>query len=227
MHDLLHIGKRLRQAREFFGYSQADFSAAIGAKLRGYQENEHGRSMPGGKILTALATLGVNINWLLTGEAEMLLGEPSAPAIEQNQQPSDDEFTLIPVYNVEASAGHGCLVGEEEQISQLAFRKDWLRERSLKNESLATIKARGDSMEPTISDKDILLIDTRIDKITDDSIYIIRNDGHLAVKRIQQKFDGSIKIISDNKRYEEETIPKEIAEKIQIAGRVVWIGHEI
>ncbi|NOR71597.1 MAG: hypothetical protein GQ532_18240 [Methylomarinum sp.] len=313
MHDLSDISERLKLIRGRLDYNQADFSEAIGAKLRGYQENEHGRSMPGGKTLMGLDKLGVNVSWLLSGEGEMLLddakqlprqleainnriladaGDQQAQqwsetnekevhsnlhdglhwlhdVAEQGQMDRDTaiyhalkfiimesemkadkyktsyrsqvltivegvaklsnvpDYILVPLYNVEVSAGHGSLVDHEEQVSQIAFRTDWVAEKKLNKQNLATIKARGDSMLPTISDGDILLVDTRINKITDDSIYIIKNDGHLVVKRIQQNFDGSINIISDNKLYREETIPKDNTDKILIVGKVIWNGHEI
>jgi len=137
------------------------------------------------------------------------------------------DLVQVPVYDEEASIGHGAVIEQGQQVSQLAFKKTWLQERGLNKDSLAVIKARGDSMEPTVFDKDILLIDTRINKVTDDNIYIIRYKGYLSVKRIRNNFDGSVKIISDNTRYGDQDIPKEQAEQITISGRAVWIGHEI
>jgi phage repressor protein C with HTH and peptisase S24 domain len=82
-------------------------------------------------------------------------------------------------------------------------------------------------MDPTICDRDTLLVDTRVDKIIDDSIYIVQADHHLIVKRLQQAFDGSVSIISDNPRYKEQTLTPEQAKTLKIAGRVCWYGHEI
>lgn len=138
-----------------------------------------------------------------------------------------DQLSLIPFYDVEASAGHGSLVDQEQQISQMAFRKDWLKQKGLQANKCALIKAKGDSMEPTIHDGDLLLVDVSIDSIKDDSIYIIQADHHLSVKRIQQDFDGALVVISDNPRYEKRIINPEQAKEVKIAGRVRWYGHEI
>lgn len=137
------------------------------------------------------------------------------------------DFALVPVYNVEASAGHGTVVGEEQQISQLAFRKEWLKNKGLQKNKLAMIKAKGDSMEPTLHDGDLLLVDTAIEKIIDDAIYIIHADHHLIVKRLQQSLDGSVSVISDNPRYNQQNLNPDQAKKLKIAGRVCWYGHEI
>lgn len=199
----------------------------------------------------------VDPTWLATGEGEMYLKaqrdksfhsaqlqaefpvvNDSKPAsIEQSEAVCDDtediipatidDFALVPVYDVQASAGHGSHVESELKTGHLAFRRDWLRDKGLKTKDLAIITAIGDSMEPTLSDGDIMLVDTSIDKIINDAIYIVQTDHHLIVKRIQQALDGSLTIISDNQRYERQKISPEQAKNVKIAGRVKWYGHEI
>lgn len=194
---------------------------------------------------------GIDANWLLTGEGDMLLHKPrslevfheAAPGFMANGhsedahrqemgQPAEEpaflqDFALVPFFDVEASTRNGSLADQELQTSPRAFRKDWLSQRGLEISKCMLITARGDSMEPTIYDGDLLLVDTRIDSIKDDSIYIAQHDHHLIVKRIQQALDGSLIIISDNQRYEKQIIKPEQAKEVKIAGRVRWIGHEI
>lgn len=45
--------------------------------------------------------------------------------------------------------------------------------------------AKGDSMEPTISDNETVMVDTSERKLRNGHIYVIRNGDHLLVKRIQ------------------------------------------
>ncbi|MGZ8171854.1 MULTISPECIES: S24 family peptidase [Methylobacter] len=213
-----------------------------------------GASMPiidkAGQLAQAVK---VDLTWLATGEGEMRPSQkpkgdlrtssgsanlrdpsPQSAALSLSDQAHSDEteavwddFALVPVYDVQASAGHGSHVEAELQTGQLAFKKAWLREKGLKIGHLAIITAKGDSMDPTICDRDTLLVDTRVDKIIDDSIYIVQADHHLIVKRLQQAFDGSVSIISDNPRYKEQTLTSEQAKTLKIAGRVCWYGHEI
>ncbi len=82
-------------------------------------------------------------------------------------------------------------------------------------------------MELTIHDGDLLLVDTSIDQIKDDSLYTVQTDHHLIVKRLQQDWDDSLIVISDNPRYEKRIISPEQAKEIKIAGRARWYGHEI
>lgn len=63
----MRVGERLKRAREVLRMNQAELATAIGASKRGLQDNEAGKSVPGGQALAGLASLGININWLLTG----------------------------------------------------------------------------------------------------------------------------------------------------------------
>ncbi len=233
--------------------SCSEFARICGVSEAAARKWRSGESEPALKYLLAITeALEVSLIWLATGEGEMYVQKPqgdpgtgsgganlrdkatqSASVAGSDQAHSDDteavweDFALVPVYDVQASAGHGSHVDAELQTGQLAFKKSWLREKGLKIGHLAIITAKGDSMEPTICDRGVLLVDTRVDKIIDDSIYIVQADHHLIVKRLQQAFDGSVSIISDNPRYKEQTLNPDQAKTLKIAGRVCWYGHEI
>jgi len=53
--------------------TQDEFADAIGAKKRGFQDNESGKTIPRSDVIQGIIKLGVNANWLLTGEGEMML----------------------------------------------------------------------------------------------------------------------------------------------------------
>lgn len=69
------ISGRLKAARAALGLSQKDFAAQSGVSARGYQGYEDGRSVPGGEAIAGFVRLGINANWLLTGEGPMLLAD--------------------------------------------------------------------------------------------------------------------------------------------------------
>ena len=77
----------------------------------------------------------------------------------------------------------------------------WLRQHlNISNtNNLAVISADGDSMAPTFSSGDLLLIDRQVDQIKTDAIYALAMDDQLYVKRLARDIgDGSVNIISDN-----------------------------
>ncbi len=138
-----------------------------------------------------------------------------------------EDFGLVPLYDVVASAGPGSAVDQEKVISQIAFRKDWLRQQGLNINSLAAITAHGESMEPTISEGALLLIDTSQRTVGGDAVYVLRRDGHLYTKRLQRLYNGSVRVSSDNPAYVDETVPPDQVDRLDIVGRVVWIGHHL
>ena len=91
------IGDRLRQVRAYFGLNQTDMSARMGVVVRPYQSYEAGKRLPQAEGLQALAGMGVDTNWLLTGAGQMLrdvLPEPPGPL--------DDRLLEICIETLEA-----------------------------------------------------------------------------------------------------------------------------
>lgn len=70
----------MRAAREALGLSQDGLAKAVGGSKRGIQNNEAHISVPGGEVICGLVGLGINANWLLTGEGPMLLKDVEKPA---------------------------------------------------------------------------------------------------------------------------------------------------
>lgn len=69
------IGNRMRIAREELGLSQSKISELFGCSVRTYQKNETGLNEAGVSIADDFIQLGINANWLLTGEGPMILGD--------------------------------------------------------------------------------------------------------------------------------------------------------
>tara|TARA_B110000211_G_scaffold54451_2_gene60382 strand:+ start:1704 stop:2654 length:951 start_codon:yes stop_codon:yes gene_type:complete len=138
-----------------------------------------------------------------------------------------NEFAMIPGYNIQVSAGHGAINGEEKPTRYLAFRRKWLKYRGFNPRDLVVVFAKGDSMEPTITNNNSLLILTNIESTQDGGIYVIRQDDILLVKRVQRLLDGNLKLISDNAAYEPMVLTKDSFESLDVVGQVVWIAKDI
>lgn len=181
-------------------------------------------SKPGLDKAAAIAKAGkVNLLWLATGEGSMsIAADASAPA-----QSELSDFALIPGYNVQVSAGNGSIPGNEEPTRRLAFRHRWLKYRGLNEKDLVMVFTKGDSMEPTIADNNTLMVDTSDTDPQDGGIYVIRNDGHLLVKRTQIAPGQGVWLISDNKEYDKLLVKFDKTEDLEVIGKVVWIGKDI
>lgn len=134
---------------------------------------------------------------------------------------AESEMVSIPVYDVRLAAGDGAINDRANVIDQIPFKKNYLDNitRGINTRHLAIFEARGDSMLPTIADRDLVLVDTSDNQISD-GIFAYSMMGEARLKRFQTSFD-SLTIVSDNKSlYEAEPIPLSVAKDIEIIGRV-------
>jgi len=168
---------------------------------------------------------GVSLDWLVSerGSRER---EPSC-AVEPREADLPAEFAAIPRLSVEASAGGGTVIEAEEPAGVLAFRSEWLRRMGISPRAARVLTAKGDSMEPTLRDGDVLLVDTSIHRVVDNAIYVVVLAGLVLVKRVQVRRDGALRLISDNALFEPEEIPPNEAADLHVAGRVMWFGRSI
>jgi len=82
------ISTRIKEVRGVLGLTQKELCEKIGMKLPSLRDYELGNRIPGGDALTTLVSVGINANWLLTGEGPMLLAEDS--------QSQSDQTLMIP-----------------------------------------------------------------------------------------------------------------------------------
>lgn len=94
----LSVGSRLKLFREFLKLTQVQFASAIGGTAIAIQGNESGRSMPNGKSLIGLYKLGMDINWLLTGEGQMLLTKQPPNSSGGDLRKFADAMEIIDLY---------------------------------------------------------------------------------------------------------------------------------
>lgn len=154
------------------------------------------------------------------GVDEQVLGGPPAPM--------RDGLIEIPVLNVDASAGFGAIAESETAHTRFGFDERWLgRLTRAKSASLSLIHVLGDSMEPTLSDGDEVLVDASDQgSRLRDGIYVLRADDALVVKRVTLKPGGrKITISSDNSAYPSwDDVDRS---EIQVVGRVIWFGRAV
>lgn len=139
-----------------------------------------------------------------------------------------DTFVLLPVYDARASAGPGRAIDQESVLHRIAFREEWVRTvTQAPLDQLVVISVDGDSMEPTLRQGDMVLVDFgQVRPQQKDGIYVIRTDGGLQVKRLQVEVAArQLTILSDNKQYEPQRNVR--PEDIAVVGRVIWLGRQI
>jgi len=219
----MSLADRIKTARNYLGKEQKEIAKLLDISFRSWQDYELGKSVPGGKVFEALARIGFNANWLLTGEGPMRRGEP-APAEQLSEHTAfpGEGFVQVPRYEIAASAGGGTLVHSEQIVDYMTFRADWLRTNlGMSPDHAAVISVAGDSMEPYLTNGDLILIDMGVERIENDSVYVLQFGDALQIKRVQKKSDGTVVVKSDNTRYEPEIFHNESAERLRVVGRLV------
>ncbi|MTI72559.1 MAG: helix-turn-helix transcriptional regulator [Stenotrophomonas sp.] len=162
-------------------------------------------------------------------------GDPYAPDNLVQLRPklsAAEGMVVIDRLSVQAGMGAGKLAEHfPDVIDNLRVSKDWLRRNatftSMKNLGLVT--GLGDSMEPTFSDGDALLVDRGVRDVKVDAVYVLSLNDELYIKRVQRRPDGAWLMISDNPSYEPYVIENGDRDHFQVEGRVVfaWNGRKL
>ncbi|WP_418885773.1 helix-turn-helix domain-containing protein [Aeromonas dhakensis] len=138
-----------------------------------------------------------------------------------------EDVASIPGYPVQVSAGHGTQSdGVTNSCGRQPVSRRWLRRRGFNDKDLAIVWSKGDSMEPTISNNDTLVVHLGRTRPVDGHIYVVRNDDQLWVKRLQV-LPSAWLLLSDNKHYQPIEVPKDEQHTFEVIGQVVHISHDV
>ena len=210
------FGQRLKEERLKNQLSQEDLADKLDVKKNTVWNWENEKSYPNALQIMDFLDFGFDVQYILTGKRQV------------SDNLNDEEFALIPFFDVEVSAGFGALgEGVTEPSTHLAFRRDWLRANGLHENNLNCVMARGDSMEPTIGNRDTLLVDMSRAVPRDGHIYVIRSSDTLWVKRIQKQIDGTLLLLSDNDAYPPMPLHLDQHPDIQVIGQVMNVSRDL
>jgi len=211
MYDLRNVIAKLKeiiseekQVKKVFDKDVAD---ALTIPQTTFATMKKRNSIPFKEILEFCANRRLSINWLFFDQA-----------IEMLEEETERFFQVHYFADIRASAGGGAF-NFEEDYEILSIDKTIMKSIVPSfNNTLEAINVDGESMEPTLQDGSIVFIDREQTNINKDGIFIASTTAGLFIKRIRQRADGMIELISDNKAYSPEIItPNEI----EIVGRVV------
>lgn len=210
--QLVQLGDRLRDERWRLQLGQPEFAAKAGVSKTSQFYYEKGERSPDADYLQKAHAAGIDTHYVITGE--------------RARQP-DDEFVVIPLHNVAASAGAGATNGDDEaQVHGLCFRRSWLQKRRLQASHLRVIEVTGDSMLGKLSDGDQVLIDMMQTTPKSGYAYVLRQGDELLVKYAQLLPDGIVRVSSENAQYPPYDIDLNKMADVSIIGRVVASTHE-
>lgn len=192
--------------------SQRQLALAIGISPQSVQQWAKGLAKPSSDRVESVAEFfDVTPSYLMFGE-------------EVAGQELDDDTVSIPVLNVRGSCGiNHAITDMVEMVKLLRVAKKWLVEKvgMVNFKKLHIITAVGDSMSPTFSDGDFVIVDTSKTEVIGDGVYAVQAGGGIFIKRVQRKLDGGVTLLSDNEKYKPMDVPVEDLDSMSVIGKCI------
>lgn len=138
------------------------------------------------------------------------------------------EHGIVFLEELDLALGMGAtfLDGTAEVRGIVPFKQDWLSGIfSGSMQHLKVVRGKGDSMQPTIMDGDLVIVDMSQRRIDDqDRIWAVAYGDFGMIRRIRVTHRGSWLLMPDNAVVR----PDEVSDgEAHIMGRVIWIGRRI
>jgi len=165
-------------------------------------------SIPYEEILEFCAIKKISVNWLFFDQAVDMLKEET------------EKFFQVRYFSdIRASAGGGAYGFDEEEHEMISIDEKIMNNMvGMGNTELEAIHVDGESMEPTLQDGSIVFIDRTQTNINKNGLFVAATTGGLFIKRIHQRADGMVELISDNSMYPPQSISPD---EVTIVGKVV------
>ena len=164
---------------------------AYGHIIRAFLKGDNKRVIDYHQAQKLCDLFNINENYLLRGQ-----GEPFGMSLETMRQEQSISYILngnILFTSKAAFAGSAVDVGQSEELEYFSVP-------GLEGSGLVAFPIDGNSMEPVIMDKDIVICRemSSLNEIRDNDMYAIKNDGSLWVKYVKKIKDGQGRIIKLN-----------------------------
>lgn len=236
-----NLKERLREVASNAG-SHAAFAKSAGIPLDTFNKYLSGTQPSPAALIKIADAADVTIDYLVGRTNVSLLAASGTDDLVSNVfglRPSDlatgrnlatdlAGFVPIPRFEIRASAGGGQLALPEDPTPEIMMlRENWLRSIGVAPRNAEFLEATGDSMQDTIFDGDLLLIDRGYGEVVNGKIYVLVVSNLIVVKRLQVLTFGGLLLISDNPKYKEEIVKQSEMDDLQIQGRVAWYGRAI
>lgn len=191
------LSERIRAAMADAGMNQTELARACGVQapsVHGWMSGK-AKFLRGENLLRAAKALQVNQEWLATGKGSMrpqpddqILTEIKGARQVVGADQDDPNFVQIPMVKLRLSAGvTGFQVDTDfADGGTIGMRKNWLERFRYNPEKLVAISVKGDSMEPSLYDGDIVVINTAETKPIDGRVFAVNYEGEPVVKRLSR-----------------------------------------
>ena len=207
------VGLVLEKEMEERPYAK-DIAKALDMSSTQFSNAKSRNSIPYEKIAEFCARKRINMNWVL---------------FDQNIGMLTDEYEhyyrVKLLDNINAGAGGGAFNDENDDYTYITLDPIYKEMLNIQqSDKIEAIRVVGDSMEDTLGEGSIILINRKKTELVDGSIFVVNTPGGVFVKRIEINTTGGIDLKSDNKDYKTSTFP---VEELSVIGRVIGALEKI
>ncbi len=208
------IGNRIRSVRRDKKLSQPELAKLAKVTQSTISDLENDKKSTSAENMEAIAqALGTSSTYLLTGRSPSFNIAEHAKNIKHDVDEKlrtvsnlsgmtlvTEDLVSIKYYSdIPMSCGFGS-IGDilDQATEELTISYSGLRERHIYPAMCVAFPAVGDSMLPTIKDKDTVFVDLERKSIRDGKVFAICHGGLFKFKRLYNLPLGGVRIVSDN-----------------------------
>ncbi|WP_066246847.1 S24 family peptidase [Arcobacter porcinus] len=181
----------------------------LGISPTNFANLKNRNSLPYEEIIYFSAKYKVSANWIF-------LNQQCSSLVEEEEK----YYSLKVIDRINASCGGGSFEDDNIEFSYIKLNKEILEKLGYSsNNGLEAIKVVGDSMYPTLKDKELILVDKNRNKYNSNGVFLVNTTNGLFVKRLKINED-KIDLISDNKEYLNLTL---CVDEVTIIGKVLGV----
>jgi len=209
------INKRIKTLVKRSGLTLQDFAAKVGISKTTLVSYQRGATSPPAKVLQRLCErFGVNPEWLLMGKGPML-------GAELIEEPTPEDFVLIPLVNFE-QAKDGSYLAIELPHRKCAFEKRWLKKLG-SPDKMVMVEMPCDDMEPLIKLGDYLIVDTSQIIPKHGKLMVVGVNGCIIIRKVSKHPPDLILLPSNSLYYPISAKQNNQNDDIRFLGTVVLL----
>jgi transcriptional regulator with XRE-family HTH domain len=234
------LADRITKRMVEFGLSQAELARRVGVSQPTIFKLVSSQSANSVHLHRIAKVLDCTVDYL-TGESDDPRGiDPDVrkrfPLADELQSPRsiyrpepaspDSPVISIPEIDIGYSMGSGLVLLDHAEAKPVPFPRDWLRPLIRgRFDQVFIARGEGDSMQPTLLDGDVIVIDTAQQTMNgQDRLWCLSYGDLGMIKRVRVLPDGGLEINSDNPSVRSFTA---YDGEVHVIGRVVWVGRKM
>ncbi len=218
----MSFGSRLKEERKAKKLTQEELAKATMVHKTSLLSYEKETVSPPASFLEKLVALGFDVNYIISG-----LKNFSSYGVESENEAVEDESNVyIPLVDAVLCAGHGSLETQDNILDTIPFPRSFIEQKG-NPKNMVLFRVSGDSMTPTINDKDMVLVDQSKKQLETGKIYAVGFEDVIYLKQIDF-MPKTLVLKSHNKDYKdiELSVNEYNDEHFRVIGKLLWVSRE-